>query len=64
MPPRTKAKQPSVRVDWNVRDRQIAELVKSSAVRIKDAPGRPIRVTLAAIGRDDWSDGTASAASE
>jgi hypothetical protein len=35
-----------------MRDRQIAELVKSSAIRIKNAPGRPIRVTLTAIGRD------------
>jgi hypothetical protein len=52
MPPRTKEKQRSSRVDWNMRDRQIAELVKSSAIRIKNAPGRPIRVTLTAIGRD------------
>ena len=52
IPTRKKAIQRSDRVDWNVRDRQIAELVKSSAVRIKDAPGRPVRITLAAIGRE------------
>jgi hypothetical protein len=52
IPTRKKAIQRSTRVDWNMRDRQLAELVKSSAIRIKNAPGRPIRVTLTAIGRD------------
>ena len=52
MPTRKKTQQQSFRVDWDMRDSQIAEIVKSSAIRIKNAPGRPIRVTLTAIGRD------------
>lgn len=39
-------------VDWQARDAQYAVAVKSSALRLRNAPGRPIRITRTAIGRD------------
>ncbi len=43
--------QPS-RVDWEKRDLQLAEEVKLAALLLKNLPGRPIRVTTSAIGRE------------
>lgn len=40
------------RVDWETRDAQLAEMVKASALRLKSAPGRPLQVSIAAIGKD------------
>jgi hypothetical protein len=38
-------------VDWKRRDAEYAAAVRSAASRLKDAPGRPVRVTKTAIGR-------------
>jgi hypothetical protein len=38
------------RVDWNARDAELVSQVTSTAVRIKNHPGRPRRVTLRSIG--------------
>ncbi len=51
-PSHDKREQPSSRVDWEVRDKQLAESVISSALRITRGSGSPIRVTVSAIGRD------------
>ncbi len=45
-----KVRQP--RIDWMVRDAQITEEVKASAIRLRNAPGRPMQVTISAIGRE------------
>lgn len=45
-------KQRNSLVDWSSRDQKLAELVRTSAIRLKNANGRPIRITLSAIGRD------------
>jgi Tn7-like transposition protein D/TniQ len=45
-------KQRNSHVDWSARDQQLAELVEASAERLRDAPRRPIRISLSAIGRD------------
>lgn len=39
-------------VNWKERDRMLAEAVRGSAQRLKNAPGRPVRVTITAIGKD------------
>jgi len=39
-------------IDWNKRDAELFEAVKASATRIKNAPGRPKRVTITGIRRD------------
>jgi hypothetical protein len=49
---RKKAKPSLPRVDWNKRDRQLAESVKVSALRLISAPGPPVRVTISSIGGD------------
>src|SRR2546423_11085222 len=38
-------------VDWEKRDAEYAVAVKVAASRLKDAPGRPVKVTTTAIGR-------------
>jgi hypothetical protein len=50
MPPSRKYKY-GPRVDWESRDKQTAEEVKSAAVRLKGSLGSP-QVTRAAIGRE------------
>jgi Tn7-like transposition protein D/TniQ len=40
------------RVDWAVRDAQLAERVEEAALRLRDVSGCPKQVSLAAIGRD------------
>jgi hypothetical protein len=51
MPPRKQTVSPS-RVDWESRDTQWAIAAKFSAERSKNAPGRPVQITVAAIARD------------
>lgn len=38
-------------VDWKKRDAEYAAAVRAAASRLKDASGRPVRVTRTAIGR-------------
>src|SRR5260370_580158 len=40
------------RVDWAERDAGLAEKVISVATRLKNLPGRPVHLTLSAIGRE------------
>ncbi|HEY9795286.1 MAG TPA: TnsD family transposase [Leptolyngbyaceae cyanobacterium] len=49
-PPRRNNGSPHA--DWKSRDIQLAEAVRNSAVRLKEADGRPIKITIRAIGRD------------
>jgi hypothetical protein len=51
MPPRQQTLSPS-RVDWESRDTQWAIAAKLSAERLKNAPERPVQITVAAIARD------------
>ncbi|WP_190410519.1 MULTISPECIES: TnsD family Tn7-like transposition protein [Cyanophyceae] len=51
MPPRKPTVSPS-RVDWESRDTQWAIAAKLSAEHLKNAPGRPVQITVAAIARD------------
>lgn len=51
-PKSLKHKKVNSSVDWKSRDAQHAVLVKQSAARIGNAPGRPVRITKTAIGRD------------
>jgi hypothetical protein len=44
-------KQLTTGVDWKRRDAEYAASVRAAASRLKDAPGRPARVTRTAIGR-------------
>lgn len=39
-------------VDWESRDVQLAKAVRQSAIRLKSATGRPVKITRRAIGRD------------
>ena len=51
-PKRSKDKRANISVDWKKRDSHYAGLVKQSTARIRNAPGRPARITMTAIGRD------------
>jgi len=51
MPPRKQTVSPP-RVDWESRDTQWAIAAKLSAERLKNAPERPVQITVAAIARD------------
>ena len=42
---------PTASVDWKRRDAEYAAAVRATASRLKDASGRPVRVTRTAIGR-------------
>src|SRR5258708_38994280 len=51
----TRAKQNKTgchRVDWAERDAGLAEAVISAANHLKNLPGRPVHITLSAIGRE------------
>jgi hypothetical protein len=50
--PMKHTKQRNSLVDWSLRDQRLAELVECSAVRLKSASSRPVRITLSAIGKD------------
>jgi hypothetical protein len=47
-----KLKQPHSRVDWQARDLQLADKVRCAVLRLKDLPGRPVRISIASIGRE------------
>ena len=47
-----KPSSPPSRVDWEARDLQLAEEVRSAALRLKSLPGRPVALTVASIGRE------------
>ncbi|HEU5374080.1 MAG TPA: TnsD family transposase [Ktedonobacteraceae bacterium] len=47
-----KAKAHRPRVDWEARDIRLADEVKKAASRLDNHPGRPVRVTVSAIGRE------------
>jgi len=50
--PRPRRRKPTTAsVDWKRRDAEYAVAVRAAASRLKDAPGRPARVTKTAIGR-------------
>ncbi|HWS85736.1 MAG TPA: TnsD family transposase [Pyrinomonadaceae bacterium] len=43
--------QPTTAVDWKRRDAEYAAAVRTVALRLKEAPGRPVRVTRTVVGR-------------
>lgn len=47
-----RTKPNSSSVDWESRDSEISIQVRSTALKIKNAPGRPKRVTVSAIGKE------------
>ena len=47
-----KSRNQSSRVDWQKRDRDLAELVEMSARRLKEHVGRPVQITISALGKD------------
>lgn len=49
MPPR---KPRASAVDWNARDQHLADMILAAAERIKNRPGRPVRVTASALSRE------------
>lgn len=51
-PLRKKSEQKFRRVDWEKRDQQLAEEAKAVMFRLKYLPGRPVRITVSAIGRE------------
>ncbi len=52
MPLCKKEKSRRTRVDWDSRDIELAEKVKLAASEIKSEPGRPVQLTITAIGRE------------
>ncbi len=54
MPARQKMTQPKQqsRVDWESFDTEFVTALRASATRIKNAPGRPVRITKSLLGRD------------
>jgi hypothetical protein len=52
-PTRTKKNKTGYhRIDWAERDSRLAEEVITAASRLKNLPGRPMHITLSAIGRE------------
>jgi hypothetical protein len=51
-PPNKKLKLRPSRVDWEKRDLQLAEEVKTAALRLRILSGRPVALTTSAIGRE------------
>lgn len=49
---RKRVKEPVSRVDWAMRDEQLAVAVKPAVSRLKKRPGRPVQITISAIGRE------------
>ncbi len=47
-----KSTSQSHRVDWEKRDLQLAEEVKVAALFLKNLPGRPVHITISALGRE------------
>jgi len=57
MPPRKKpihsrTKLPPSRVNWEERDVQLAQAVRTAAQELRNRPGRPIRISKEALGRE------------
>jgi hypothetical protein len=50
-PPRPHIKSPSP-IDWNRRDAEFAAAARSTAQKLKQAPGRPVRVSKSAIAQE------------
>lgn len=50
-PRRQRRYLPTASVEWKRRDAEYAAAVRAAASRLKEAPGRPVRVTKTAIGR-------------
>jgi len=50
--PRRHNEPKPVGIDWQARDAELSAAVKRSAERLMKAPGRPLRVSVAAIARD------------
>ncbi len=38
-------------VDWEARDSQISEALREAALRIREMPGRPVQISVSALGR-------------
>ncbi len=51
LPPMRRSRKPRFYVDWQARDTQLAQSVKETAAYLGTLPGRPTRISLAAIGR-------------
>ncbi len=51
-PMRSRGKPIALRVDWESEDIRLAEAVKSSAQRLRNAPGKPVWITRSSIGKD------------
>ena len=52
LPPRKERRVRQPRIDWMARDAQLAAEVSASALRLRNTPGRPVQITLSAIGRE------------
>src|SRR5205807_1249843 len=52
LPTRLRVQHQVSPVDWQQRDQQLAQLVEISAHRLRHQAGKPMQITLAAIGRD------------
>lgn len=52
LPARWKRIGSARKVDWEKRDDRLAKEVVASAQRLRNAPGRPVRITQQAIGRE------------
>lgn len=50
--PKMPIKSKSHRIEWKKRDLQLVEAVEASALFIRNLPGRPVHITIAAIGRE------------
>lgn len=51
-PKKQKSRSYSSRIDWQERDKYLAEQVELSARRLKERVGRPVQTTISAIGKD------------
>lgn len=50
--PKEKKRYSSASVDWEARDRYYANEVREAAARLRETPGRPVRITKTAILRE------------
>ena len=50
--PRQRKERKTIGIDWQARDLDLSAAVRRSAARLMNAPGRPVRVSAEAIGRD------------
>ncbi|MBD1847743.1 TniQ family protein [Cyanobacteria bacterium FACHB-63] len=52
LPPLMTKTPPPVRVDWERRDAELADAARQAASHLHSKSGKPIRITIAAIGRE------------